>query len=349
MTGQAEDAAVTVAVTSTPALEHIRPKTDLARVTLTPLLHGVPLSRGHIKFQLTAPPRPMVVSTGLPSVEGTPLLVLDSELSDGPFTLQYIFPIPGLYTFDLEIASVPGGSAFPPTRLRKTVRIAAHPVVVRHGWLLVGALFVLGGVTGVLLARSAAAQKKLLRQAIVGPLVLCYGMLAPVSTVSAHAGHSHGATHAAQAHQIIRGDDGWEFEIHASPEPATVGHLVQLDLWLHKDGTVFPGMSEVSIAVANLEAGQPVVETHLLARRGHTTQSLQLYDGGLHAIAVTVRPVGGEANGWAPPMVVLNVDIVALHPPLAVQLRRMAMLLGVLLGGMVVDFFVPRLALFTRL
>lgn len=112
MTGQAEDGTVTVAVTSTPALERIRPKTDRARVTLTPLLHGVPLSRGHIKLQLTAPPRSMVVSTGSPSVEGTPLFVLDSELSDGPFTLQYIFPIPGLYTFDLEITSMPGAQRF---------------------------------------------------------------------------------------------------------------------------------------------------------------------------------------------------------------------------------------------
>jgi len=46
---------------------------------------------------------------------------------------------------------------------------------------------------------------------------------------------------------------------------------------------------------------------------------------------------------------VLNVDVVALPLPLAVQLGRMAMLLGVLVGGMVVGFFVPRLALFTGL
>ena len=126
------------------------------------------------------------------------------------------------------------------------------------------------------------------------------------------------------------------------PMPAMVGHVVQLALWLRKDGAVFPGMTEVVIAVANLDEGQRVMETRILARQGYTAQSFQLYDGGLHTIAVIVRPVGEEASGWAPPTAVLSVDVVALHPPLVVQSRMMAILLGVLVGGMVVGFFVPR-------
>ena len=91
-----------------------------------------------------------------------------------------------------------------------------------------------------------------------------------------------------------------------------------------------------------LEEAQTVVETHILARQGHTSQSLQLYDGVLHTIAVTVRPVGGEASGGALPTAVLSVDVAALHPPLAVQIRMMAILLGVLVVGMGAGFFVPR-------
>src|SRR5437016_1037392 len=106
--GQTEDAAVTVEIASTPPLERIRPNTDLARVTLTALLHGKPLGQGHVKVQLTAPPRTTVLATGFPRVEGTALLALDSELRDGAFTLQYLFPIRGTYTFDLDIAPVPG-------------------------------------------------------------------------------------------------------------------------------------------------------------------------------------------------------------------------------------------------
>jgi hypothetical protein len=184
-TGQAEDATVTVALASTPSLERLRPNADLAHLTCTTLLHGTPLGQGHIKVQLTAPPRTKVLSTGFPRVEGTPLLALDAECSDGTFTLQYLFPIRGTYTFDLELASVPGGPTFPPTSLRKTVRLAENPVVARHAWLLTGGLFVLGGITGVIFARSAAAREKLLSRAIVGPLLLCCSAL-PQSVRSLH-------------------------------------------------------------------------------------------------------------------------------------------------------------------
>jgi hypothetical protein len=209
-------------------------------------------------------------------------------------------------------------------------------------WLLIGGLFVLGGITGVIFALSAAAREKLLSRAIVGPLLLCCGALAPLSTVAAHGGHTEQAVHRAPERQVIRGDNGWELEIHVSPMPATVGHVVQLAIWLRKDGAVFPDTTEVSIVVANMEEVQTVMETNILARQGHTAQSLQIYDGAPHIIAVTVRPVGGETSGWAPPTAVLSVDVVALHPPLAVQIRMMAILLGVLVGGMVVGFFVPR-------
>ena len=93
--------------------------------------------------------------------------------------------------------------------------------------------------------------------------------------------------------------------------------------------------------VINQEEGQTVMETYILARQGHTSQSLQLYDGALHTIAVTVRPVGGEASGEAPPTAVLSVDVVALHPPLAIQIRMMALLLGVLVGEMAIGFCMP--------
>jgi hypothetical protein len=101
------------------------------------------------------------LSTGFPRVEGTPLLALDSEFTDGSFNLQYVFPIRGTYTLDLGIAPVPGGPAFQPTRLHRMIRISENPVVARNAWLLIVGLFVLGGVTGRIFARSAAARKGL--------------------------------------------------------------------------------------------------------------------------------------------------------------------------------------------
>jgi len=339
--GQAEDTGVTVEIASLPSQEHLRPHTDLARVTLTALLHGKPLSQGHMKVQLTAPLRTPVLTTDYPRVEGTPLLIFDSDLIDGTVTLQYRFPVRGTYMFDLEITPVPGGPGFPSTRWRQTVRIAERLAMLSHTWLLVG-LCVLGVSTGVLVARFAAARAKRRSQAFMGLLVVCCGALAPLSTVAAHAGHPEHAAHGAPERQVIWGEDGWELEIHSIPMPVTVGHLLQLAVWLRKDNAVFPGMTEISITAVNQEAAQTVVETHILARQGSTSQSLQLYDDGPHAIAVTVRPVGGEASSWAPPTVMLNVDVIAGDPPLAVPIRMVAIGLGALLGGMVVGFFVAQ-------
>ncbi len=173
--------------------------------------------------------------------------------------------------------------------------------------------------------------------------MLCCGALAPISTVAAHAGHPEHEAQGTPERQVIWGDDGWELEIHSIPMPVTVGHLLQLALWLRKDDEVFPGMMEVSIVAVNLEEDQTVMATHILARQGYTSQSLQLYEGVPHTIAVTVRPIGGEASDWAPPTVGLSVDVMAVGPPLAVQIRMIALWLGVLTVGMVVGFFVPQM------
>jgi hypothetical protein len=340
--GQAEDAAITVEIASTPALEHLRPPTDLARVTLMALLHGTPLRQGHMQVQLTAPPRTTGLATDFPGVAGTPLLAFDSDLLDGSITLQYRFPIRGTYTFDLELTPVPGGPVFPPTRLRQTVRIADNPVMMRSTWLLVG-LFVLGMVPGVLVARYAAARAKRRSRALMALLLVSCGALAPISTVAAHAGHPEHAAQGAPERQVIEGDDGWALEIHAIPLPVTVGHLLQLALWLRKDDAVFPGMTEVSIAAVNLEDAQTVVEIHILARQGSISQSLQFYDSVPHTIAVTVRPVAGETHGWALPTVGLSVDVMAVGSPLAVQMRRMALGFGVVAIGMVMGFCVSHM------
>jgi hypothetical protein len=287
-------------------------------------------------------------------VEGTPLLELASEFTDGTFTLHYFFPIRGVYTVDLDISPVPGSPAFPPTSRRKTVHLSEDPAVARHAWLLIVGLFVLGGITGVIFARSAAAREGpdgpaptqsrqgLVSRAIMGPLALCCGALASVSTAAAEVSHTKSAPDAVPGHQVMRGDEGWEIEVRASPMPATVGRLVQLDIWLRQDEAVFAGLTAVSITATNQEDGETVIGTHILARQGHTSQSLQLFDGAPHTITVTARPGAAQASAVAPLTAVLRLDVVALHPPLAVQIRMMAIFLGVLVVGMVVGFFVPR-------
>lgn len=340
-TAQAEEAAMTVQLASTPTLAQIRPDADPATLTLTALLHGQPLAHGHITVQLMAPPRAHFLTTDFPLVEGTALLRLESDLHEGTFTWQYLFPIRGTYGLDLEVSPVPGGPEFPPVRLHTAVRIFENPLEVRHGWLLVLGLFVLGGVAGMILARSAAAAATLPGLSLGAALVLLGSALAPAGAASTHASHAPSATALPQTQQVVQGKDGWEIEARVQPVPAVVGHLCQLAVWLRKDGQVFPDAIEVAVDVSNLEDAQAVLRTQVLAGAGHTAQSLQLFDGAPHAVTITARPAGVAYADVTPLTAVLALEVSTRPPPMSVKLRIMALLLGVLVSGMVVGFFLP--------
>ena len=65
------------------------------------------------------------------------------------------------------------------------------------------------------------------------------------------------------------------------------------------------------------------------ARQGHTVQSFQLYDGAPHGGDHNgASSVETESSSGAPLTAVMSLDVVALHPPLAIQIRMMAILLG---------------------
>jgi hypothetical protein len=141
--------------------------------------------------------------------------------------------------------------------------------------------------------------------------------------------------------QILQGADGWELEVRPHPEVATVGQLVELAIRLRKDGAVFPSLTDVALEVANLEDARTVLRSAVRAPAGQTTQRLQLFDGAPHAVTVRVQPVGERYSQAAALTTVLHLDVQALHPPLGVKIRLMALLLGVLVGGIALGFFFP--------
>jgi hypothetical protein len=335
-TAQAEEAAITVQLASTPPLEQIRPDADLATLTLTVLRHGQPLTHGHLKAQLMAPLRTRFLTTDFPLVEGTPLLRLESDLHASTFAWQYLFPIRGLYSLDVEVSPVPGGPEFRPVRLQQAVRLFENPQEVRHGWLLVLGLFVLGGMAGMVLARSAAARITLSCLVLGATLALFGSVLAPAGVASTSARQA-----SSQAQQVVQGQDGWAVEVQAQPVPAVVGHLCRLAVWLTKDGQVFPEAIVVAVDVSNAEDDQAVFRTQVLAGAGQTTQSLQLFDGAPHTATITVRPAGAAYADVTPLTAMLPLEVSTSPPPMAVKLRMMALFLGVLVSGMVVGFFLP--------
>jgi hypothetical protein len=338
--GYAEETVVEVAMTTVPARQHIRPDGEAARVTLTALLQGQPLTAGRLTLHLTAPPRSTVLSTDFPHVEGTPLLAFTALLpEDGTVTFDYVFPIRGVYTVRLDVAPVPEGPTFRPISFPKTLEIAEAPEEVRNAWLLVGGLFVFGLLVGHMFARSAVVRDAAPSSALALPwIVLLGGLLVAAGSVVAAPEHTH-TPQVSQGAQAVQGPDGWELQVRPQPATATVGQLVDLTIAFTKEGQVWPHPLGVDLTVTNQEDGKDVFRTTLRAPTGALTPQLQLFDGAPHSLTVTVRPVAGPAV--APLTVTQSLEVTALHPPLAVEIRLMALLLGVLVLGMAAGFFCP--------
>jgi hypothetical protein len=324
---QAEQGALTVEMTTMPAVETIRPDADLVRVTLTFLQHAQPLNQAHVQIDVTAPSHSRLLSTDFPIVEGTHLLSLASVITDGTLTFDYLFPIRGTYTFDVTVTPDPKNAAMPPTTVHKTLHLRENPAEVRHAWLLVAGLFVFGAISGIFMARSAAAKEQ--TATIIAFAILCAAALGAEAADAA-------------ATQTPQAPAGWSLEIQATPEQATVGEPVQLAIALKKDDKIFTAPMQVSLDIHHLEDDKAVFHTQTLAADGATSLRFQFFDGAPHTVTVTARPIEDMAFAQeAPPLrAVLGMEVMAIHPPLPVKLRTLALLIGVLVVGMLVGGFV---------
>lgn len=325
--GQAEQSPLMVKITTIPAAKAIRPDADLVRVTLTFLQHGQPLKNAYVQVEVTAPARSHLLSTDFPVVEGTHLLSLASVIHNGAFTFDYLFPIRGTYTFDLTVTPDPKSSDLLPITLRKILQLRENPAEVRHAWLLVIGLFVFGAISGILFARSAVAREQ--TAFTIALAILFAGFLGSEAA-------------AAATTQVPQAPAGWSLAVQATPEQATVGEPVQLAIALKKDDKIFAAPMQVSIDIQHLEDDQAVFRTQAMAPNGATSLRFQFFDGAPHAVTVTARPVEDMTftKDVLPLRAVLDVDVTAVHPPLGVKLRIMALLIGVLVVGMLVGGFI---------
>jgi hypothetical protein len=335
---------LTATLETSPAAGEIRPDLDYVKVTLKVWLNGQPLSAGHLQVTVTAPPKPSLLSTDFPIVEGTSLFTLASDLRAGTWTFDYLFPIRGTYSFDLKVSPVSGGPAFPVTTLHKTLHLPENPAEVRNIWLLVVGLFLLGGVGGVMFARSAAAREGLHAVAVLAVVVLG-GLLLPghvgVSQAAEHGPGAHGSTsHGSDIH-TVEGEAGWTLAVQATPSQGTVGKLVRFDIDLRQQGAT-PSEAdgaEIRLVMHHVEDDKAMFETTVYTRQGHATEQFQFFDGAPHVVTVTAQP--GGAVAVQPLQVRFDMEVEGIHPPTAIKVRTIALLIGVMVVGMVAGFFLP--------
>ena len=322
--GFAAETDLRVRITSTPPPQQIRPDTDYARVTLQVLQRGQPLSAGHVDVTITAPDRTSWISTDFPMVEGTPLLSLASDLQDGTLTFDYLFPIRGTYQVDTTVSPVPSGPEFPTTTLQQTLQLRENPAEVRNVWILIGGLFLLGGIGGMLFARSASAREALPSIALWVCLI-GLGMIAPASMADSNGQY------------VVQGEGGWVLDVRTTPTHATVGQMLQFDVVLSKDGAVFPEATQTTLLLHHVEDDKAVFETTTHAQTGASSQRFQFFDGAPHTVTITAQPLSQDQA--TPLQAVFEMEVEGLQPPMAVKIRTLVILIGVLVVGMAAGFF----------
>jgi hypothetical protein len=345
MAGEVGEAGMRIDIISDPPPEQIVPGTSLARVTLKASRHGASVQHGHLKMKLLAPKRSEGLLPQSPHLEGSELLQLESDLRDGAFSFQYHFPMRGTYQVELELLPVPGGTSFSPTTLRQDFRVHSDPVHGAWLWLLLSAWFALGGAVGLLFSRrTKTGSKPASAAAIVSISSLCAAfMLSHPALVKAdHAMNApidfpHGP-------QVIKGNDGWELVVHPMPVQVQAGETLQLSMLLRKEGVVLAEATEMSLNVYQLAHDKPILRANILAPNGSTSQRLQLFDGAPHSCTVTARPAGGAFARSVALAAVLGVDVSPHPPSMTAKIRLLAIAVGVLGGGMVAGFLLPKMS-----
>jgi hypothetical protein len=331
--GPVAEAAVTIEMVTDPPREQIFPDTRPAQLTFKASVDGKPLDSGRLALQVIAPPRPMLLSTPFPAVEGTTLLQLTSDLTDGKFAAEYLFPINGVYTFNFDIAPGPHGRAVQPTTVRHSLHVQADPVTVRRGWLFRIALFSLGGIAGAWYALTVHAPKTLPSSAAIASGAFIIGSLLLVTATLTFADHGPRQLVFPKGAQVIHGDEGWAIEVRPTPEQAVVGELLDLAVTLTRGGQVFSGAMNVSLHLYNLKADQTVLRTSVVAPHGSTSQRLQLIASVPHTCTVIVRPVSGASEEPVTLTAVIGIEVTAAPTPISVKLRVMGLFVGVVGAG----------------
>jgi hypothetical protein len=344
----AAEAAVSIEMVTDPPREQTLPDSRPAQLTFKASVDGHPLDSGRLLVDVTAPATPMLLPSLLPAVEGTTLLQLSSELTDGKFAVEYLFPIPGVYSFDFDIAPSPEGTTIESTQIRHSLHVQADPASVRRAWLFRGALFALGGIVGAWYVCAAHRQRTPPSRTVIGPGVIVLGGLVFITAHYTFADHGPRELVFPKGAQMIQGDDGWALEVRPTPEQAVVGELLDMGVTLTHHGQVFAAATEVAVHLYNLKDDQTVLRTSILAPNGSTSQRFQVVEGVPHTCTVTAHPASRVSEAPATLTAVVGIDAVAGPIPFSVRLRVMGLVLGMVgvgvAGGLILASGVRKLA-----
>lgn len=150
-----QEKSLDIQLESHPDFSMVVPDRDPARLTLRVLdQNGHPVKNVIIHSRLESPRKSILISTDFPIVEGTFLWDFTTISPDGEWTIEYVFPIRGLYHLRVSANPLSGGD--PTHRVTRVfhLKILENPREIWNVRLLVLGLFLFGAVSGFILFQS---------------------------------------------------------------------------------------------------------------------------------------------------------------------------------------------------
>ncbi len=112
------------------------------------------------EVELATPPTNWFISTDVPRIEGKTVLQWSGVAPGGRQEFDYLFPIRGDYRLTIKASPAPGSSAaFTPISRDLTLHISEKPMSFVYLGLFVGALFLFGMISGLVLGRAHLAAR----------------------------------------------------------------------------------------------------------------------------------------------------------------------------------------------
>jgi hypothetical protein len=315
---------LSVRLETNPGISQIGPDNTFAHTTLTVVdANGQAVSNAYLKLHLDSPPGNPIISTDFPIVEHTPLLEYEGTLPNGVFEFDYIYPIRGQYSFEVEAGRDASSLSFKDIL---SLSISENRNEVVNGIIFMAGLLSLGIVAGIIIGNGARAQRMATAGIILGILVSgFFGSAAPL--VQAHDGdqqpHAEPFTESA-----TNGDLTLTYTM--NPGAGKVGTLNTLTLTATNSGGAPVSDTTFEVKFWHIEDDKPVFTTQLYAPTGQTQFDFEFFDGAQHEVRLTARNTTGTVD------LTKVVDVEAVDSPMAVKIKTTVLLVLVTLVGILI-------------
>lgn len=328
--GQSNLSVTLETTTAASQLGPIGPDKTFVRTILTVVdANGQTVPNAFLKLRLDAPASNPILSTDFPIVENTTLLRYEGVLPDGRFEFDYIYPIRGQYSFQVEAGR---DAATPSFQNTLSLDLSENFNEFINLAILVAVLLAVGLAAGVVIGKGARAQ----RMATLGLILMALGVgITGTLTSAAQAQHGEQEAISAKPFTTSATNEDLTLTYAMNPGAGKVGTLSSLNFTAtDSSGRPVPNTS-FKVKFWHIEDEKPVFATNLFAPTGQAQLDFQFFDGAEHEVQLQASSAAGTVD------LTKVVEVQPVDPPLSAKIKTTIYLVLIVFVGILIGLRFP--------